>query len=74
VFETITHLTDLSLARVLITALKAHGFHPLEGGENGLPGMPGIVGPRGVAIQLPEEEARDGKLLADDLLRQMRAR
>jgi hypothetical protein len=74
VFETVAHVADPSLARVLIAALKAHGFHPLEGGQNGLPGMPGVVEPRGIAIQVPDEEARDGKLLAEDLLKQMRAR
>ena len=39
-FETIAEVQDPSVARVLITALKAHGFHPLEGGENGLPACP----------------------------------
>ena len=73
-YETIVHVSELAQARVLIAALKAHGFHPLEGGQNGLPGMPGVVEPRGIAIQVPGEEARDGKLLAEDLLKQMRAR
>ena len=73
-YETIAHVSDPALARVLIAALQAHGFHPLEGGQNGLPGLPGVVGPRGIAIQLPDEEARDGKLLAEDLLKQMLAR
>ncbi|MBN9307155.1 MAG: hypothetical protein BGO82_07470 [Devosia sp. 67-54] len=72
--ETIAHVSDPSLARVLIVALKAHGFHPDEGGQNGLPGMPGVLGPKGIPIQVPEEEARDAKLLADDLLKQMLAR
>lgn len=72
--ETIAHVSDPSLARVLIVALKAHGFHPEEGGQNGLPGMPGVLGPKGIPIQVPEEEARDAKLLADDLLKQMMAR
>ena len=72
--ETIAHVSDPSLARVLIVALKAHGFHPEEGGQNGLPGMPGVLGPKGIPIQVPEEEARDAKLLADDLLKQMLAR
>jgi len=71
VFETIAHVSDPSLARVLIAALRAHGFHPLDGGENGLPGLPGVVAPKGIAIQVPDEEARDGKVLAEDLLRQM---
>ena len=72
--ETIAHVSDPSLARVLIAALKAHGFHPEEGGQNGLPGLPGVVAPQGIPIRVPEEEARDGKILAEDLLKQMTAR
>jgi len=70
-FETIAHVSDPALARVLIAALQAHGFHPLESGQNGLPGLPGVVAPKGIPIQLPDEEAADGKLLAEDLLKQM---
>jgi hypothetical protein len=72
VFETIAEVLEPSVARVLITALKAHGFHPLEGGESGLPGLPGVYGPRGVPIQVPEEEMDDAKVLVDDLLKDMR--
>jgi hypothetical protein len=71
-FETIAEIADASQARVLIAALKAHGFHPLEGGENGLPGLPGVYGPRGVAIAVPEDEARDARLLAAELVADMR--
>lgn len=71
-FETIAEVQDPSVARVLIAALKAHGFHPLEGGDSGLPGMPGVFGPRGAAIEVPEEEADDARALAADLLAQMR--
>ena len=70
-FETIAHVSDPALARVLIAALQAHGFHPLESGQNGLPGLPGVVAPKGIPIQLPDEEAADGKILAEDLLKQM---
>jgi hypothetical protein len=70
--ETIAEVADPSAARVLILALKAHGFHPLEGGENGLPGMPGVFGSKGVAIQVPVEEAADARVLADSLLAEMR--
>ena len=70
-FETIAYVSDPALARVLIAALKAHGFNPLESGENGLPGLPGVMAPKGIPIQVPEDEARDGKLLADDLLKEM---
>lgn len=71
-FETIAEVLDPSQARVLIAALKAHGFHPLEGGENGLPGLPGVYSPRGIAIAVPEEEVRDATPLAEALLREMR--
>jgi len=72
-FETIAEITDPSAARVLILALKAHGFHPMEGGESGLPGLPGVFGPKGVAVAVPEEEAEDARILAETLLRDMRA-
>ncbi len=70
-YETIAQIDDPSVARVLITALKAHGFHPREGMESGLPGLPGVYGPRGIPIELPEDEARDGKVLADALVAEM---
>ncbi len=73
-FQIIAEVADPSVARVLLTALKAHGFHPLEGGESGLPGMPGVYSPRGIAIEVPEDEAADAKVLADDLIKQMQAR
>jgi hypothetical protein len=73
-YETIAHVADPALARVLIAALQAHGFHPLDSGQNGLPGLPGVVAPKGIPIRLPDEEARDGRLLAEDLLKQMLAR
>jgi hypothetical protein len=72
-FETIAELDDFSEARVLATALRAHGFHPLGGGEDGLPGLPGIRSLRGlIAIQVPENEAGDARLLANSLLADMR--
>lgn len=65
-------MDDPSLARVLIAALKAHGFHPLEAGEGGLPGVTDAFFGKGIPIMVPEDEAADGKLLAEDLLKQMR--
>ncbi|WP_374624903.1 hypothetical protein [Devosia sp.] len=62
------------MARVLIAALKAHGFHPREGGDSGLPGLPGVYGPKGIPIEVPEDEADDARLLAGALLRDMLAR
>jgi hypothetical protein len=70
-YKTVAEIEDPSVARVLIAALKAHGFHPKEGGDSGLPGLPGVYGPKGIAIELPEEEAGDGKILADDLVAEM---
>lgn len=72
-FLTIAELNDESEARVLITALQAHGFHPLEGGETGLPGMPGVRGPRGtIGVKVPEDEEADARLLAGALIADMR--
>jgi hypothetical protein len=70
-FETIVEVTDPAIARVLTAALKAHGFHPLEGGDDGLPGMPGVFSADGIAIRVPQEEAGDAGLLARSLLRDM---
>lgn len=72
-FETITEIEDLSEARVLIIALRAHGFHPLEPREGGLPGMVNLTRDAGTAIEVPEDEAEDAKLLAEALLAEMRS-
>ncbi len=71
---TIADVEDVSLAIALNAALRAYGFHPGEGTERGLPGLPGVIGPRGIPITVPEEEAEDAKLLAEDLLREMLSR
>ena len=68
-FKTIAHVDDPAIARVLAAALRAHGFHPLEGSEDGLPGLPVLCG--GVC-RVPEEEARDAQVLAEALLLEMR--
>ena len=73
-FETVATVEDPAIARVLIAALKAHGFHPREGAEHGLPGLAGVYGPKGIPIELPEEEAGDGRLLAEVLVKDMLAR
>jgi hypothetical protein len=73
-FEIIAEVADPSAARVLILALKAHGFHPLEGSDAGSPGLPGVFGARGVAIQVRADEADEARTLAEDLLREMRTR
>lgn len=73
-YETVATVEDPAVARVLVLALKAHGFHPREGSESGLPGMPGVFSPTGIPVELPEEEAADGRLLAASLLKDMLAR
>ncbi len=74
-FETIVETEDISEIRVLITALKAHGFHPLDASDGGLPGLPGIRRLDGlIAIQVPASEAGDARLLANSLLIDMRSR
>ncbi|MDC9822145.1 hypothetical protein PRN20_00240 [Devosia sp. ZB163] len=70
-YETVAEIEDPSVARVLIAALKAHGFHPKQGGEDGLPGLAGVYGPKGIPIELPEDEAADGRVLAEALLKEM---
>lgn len=71
-FETIAEVENISVARVLVTALQAHGFHPREDGETGLPGMPGITGVKGkFIVEVPNDEARDARLLAESLLADM---
>lgn len=71
-FVSIADVREISIARVLITALKAHGFHPLDN-ELGLPGMPGITGVRGtIDIQVPMEEQADAAILVEALLADMR--
>ncbi|MBI4921765.1 MAG: hypothetical protein HY834_08445 [Devosia nanyangense] len=70
-YETIAHVPDPSLARVLIAALQAHGFHPMEGGEGGLPGVTDPFFGKGIPIRVPDDEAADCRVLAEDLLKQM---
>ena len=72
-YQTIVHVKDPSAARILVVALRAHGFHPLEQGEGGFPGVPNLFGQEGVPVQVPEDEVRDATLLAEDLLRDMEA-
>ena len=71
---TIAEVEDTSLAIALNAALRAYGFHPGEGTERGLPGLPGVIGPKGIAISVPGDEAEDAKLLAEALLKEMLAR
>ena len=70
----IAQVEGTSLAIALNAELRAYGFHPVEGTERGLPGLPGVIGPKGIAIMVPEEEAEDAEILAADLLKEMTAR
>lgn len=70
-FETVLSHRDPSIVRVIVTALRAHGFSPRDDGTDGLPGMPGVEFGNGFAVQVPSEEAADAKLLADALLQEM---
>ncbi len=71
-FVTIATLADSAKIRILITALKAHGFNPLESGQEGIVAMPGVRGIKGVyEIRVPKKEAREAEILAKDLIRQM---
>tara|TARA_R110002020_G_scaffold129215_1_gene289481 strand:- start:84 stop:317 length:234 start_codon:yes stop_codon:yes gene_type:complete len=70
-YQTIVNVDNPSTARVLVVALRAHGFHPLEHGEGGLPGVGNIFGKGGVPVQVPEEEVEDATLLAVELLKEM---
>ena len=70
---TIAQVEDTTLAIVLNAALRAHGFHPADGSDRGLPGLPGVIGPKGIAIAVPREEAEDAAILAADLLKEMLA-
>ncbi|MEQ1899611.1 MAG: hypothetical protein ABL866_02645 [Devosia sp.] len=72
--EIVARVPDASLARSLIVALRAYGFHPPDIEDGGLPGIIDPIFGKGIPIRLPEEEAADGRLLAEDLLKQMIAR
>lgn len=70
-YRIIAQAKDESQARALAVALRAYGFHPLEQGDGGLPGVPNLFGPEGVPVQVPEEEAADATPLAAELLKEM---
>lgn len=70
-YETIALVKEESAVRVLIAALRAHGFNPREPSDGGLPGLGSAALPRGIPIEVPEEEARDARPLAEALLRDM---
>ncbi|MEO8756281.1 MAG: hypothetical protein ABI398_00820 [Devosia sp.] len=69
--QIIARVPDPTVARVLIAALQAHGFHPVESGDAGLPGVTDPFFGRGLPIRVPEDEAADARVLAEDLLKEM---
>lgn len=72
-YQIIAQAKNASMARALVVALRAYGFNPLEQGEGGLPGVPNLFGPEGIPVQVPEEEAVDATVLAQELLKEMAA-
>lgn len=70
-FETVLTHPDAAIVRIIVAALKAHGFNPRDDGTDGLPGMPGIEFGKGFAVQVPGDEAKDAKMLAEALLEEM---
>jgi hypothetical protein len=72
--EIIARVPDPSMARALIVALRAYGFHPEDDMDGGLPGVTDPFFGKGVPIRVPEEEAEDCRLLAAELLKEMQAR
>lgn len=72
--EIIARVPDPSMARSLIVALRAYGFHPEDDMDGGLPGIADPIFGKGIPIRVPEEEAEDCRVLAAELLREMQAR
>ena len=72
--EIIARVPDPSLARSLIVALRAYGFHPQDDMDGGLPGVTDPFFGKGIPIRVPDEEAVDCRLLAAELLREMQTR
>lgn len=70
-FAPVAQVRDTSVARVLLVALRAHGFHPLDLREGGLPGVPNLFGPDGFTVEVPEDEVADATVLVADLLKDM---
>ena len=70
-YQIIADVDNPATARMLVVALRAYGFHPLEHGEGGLPGVGNIFGRGSVPVQVPEEEAADATILAGELLKEM---
>lgn len=72
-FSSIASVKRESVARVLIAALKAHGFSPLDLSDGGLPGVGTALSAGELSIMVPDEEAEDARPLAEALLADMRS-
>jgi hypothetical protein len=72
--EIIARVPDAGLARSLIVALRAYGFHPEDDMDGGLPGVVDPIFGKGIPIRVPVEEAADCRVLAAELLKDMQAR
>lgn len=72
-YETIIHVKSEARARVLIAALRAHGFSPRDIADGGLPGVSAGLSGTGVPVAVPEDEAADARPLAQALLDDMEA-
>lgn len=70
-FAPVAQVRDQSIARVVIVALRAHGFHPLDLRDGGLPGVPNLFGSDGFTVEVPEDEVADATVLVGDLLKDM---
>ena len=70
-YETIAEVSDPSVMRVLISALRGYGFHPLQRDDDGVFGMAALAGLKGAPVEVPEEEAADARSLAHSLLADM---
>jgi len=70
-FQVVASVDDPAVARVLLVALRAHGFHPLEPGDGGFPGVSRAFTGEGIGIEVPEDEAEDAGVLAAALLKDM---
>ena len=70
-FAPVAQVRDPSVARVMLVALRAHGFHPLDMRDGGLPGVPNLFGPDGFTIEVPEDEVADATILVGELLKDM---
>lgn len=73
-YQTIIYVERESVARLMVTALRAHGFSPREIADGGLPGIGSGLTGQGLAIAVPEAEAREAQPLAEALLRDMTSR